>query len=152
MSLQFLKIFALLAITIVLGSSLCYAQARHIATAVIPFDFRVGEKKVECGEYMIEQPAVSSMNLTVVIRKKSGEAVSMVNMLNLQSGAAKAATAILIFDRYGDSFHFSEIQLPQIDFFGRMRKPKHEIELVRPRKTSGHAIARIVIPVAVHRN
>mgnify|MGYP003579596314 CR=1 FL=1 len=108
------------------------AQSRRLIKADIPFSFQLKDTVHTAGEYLIEKAAPTAENRAVILRRKTGESIGMVNMLPLKGNGKPAGSApLLIFNQYGSTRVLSEIHAPSEGFYGRIRKTKKETELAQ---------------------
>ena|SRR5215472_5385209 len=101
-----------------------HAQTMNLA-AEIPFDFQVGGKVLPAGDYRIQH--VDGM---LKMRSQSGNEAAIV--LTIAALAPKdAKDAVLLFNRYGDTYFLSKIWTPDSDIARQLPQSRTENELAR---------------------
>src|SRR5437667_484633 len=93
-----------LLLTMAVAAGHVQAQSGTRLKATIPFDFTVGAKKLQSGEYVVR-----AMNAaTLMIRSEDAGSVAMrlTNVINTNNVSAETK---LVFHRYGQSYFLSEV-------------------------------------------
>jgi hypothetical protein len=104
------RITCLVVVVMVALSGMAVAQLMTSATIVaeVPFQFTVANKVVPAGE--CEVRAITTDGRTLVIRNTEAK-VSLVSMFSQTEGKQTASGYALVFNRYGDRYFLSGIQL-----------------------------------------
>ncbi|HEX8737138.1 MAG TPA: hypothetical protein VF721_17535 [Pyrinomonadaceae bacterium] len=121
-------------IVLVVLAAAVSAQAQYRAN--ITFDFRIDRKIYKAGEYSVGPVSRISDTKNIVIRDANGRNSYM--MLPTISAVARPETAILVFNRYGDSYFLAEINAP--DFSVKLSKSKAEEKLAGGEKPQKETI------------
>src|SRR5262245_37695702 len=87
--------------------------------AEIPFDFRVGSKRLPKGEYLIE--SVGDTGTLTIRHAKRGKAVTF-NII--KSKPTDSSKSKLVFNRYGDQYCLSRIWDPSSETILKLKKSK----------------------------
>ncbi|MGH9722709.1 MAG: hypothetical protein ACRD8O_21070 [Bryobacteraceae bacterium] len=100
----------------------------------VPFDFSVGQTKMEAGTYLVQYPNSSCV---LVKREDTKQAVFIITQ---GTERTKTRPPTLLFNRYGNHYFLSEIWSPGLN--GRqIRKSKTELEIVRRATDGGELVA-----------
>ena len=115
----------LTALTLVAWLMVPATQAQSIMLkADIPFDFRVGDKRLPSGQYHVK-----SLN-PVLTQIQSKDAHSTAIVLTTGMQAAKISdTGKLVFNRYGDQYFLSKIWVGSSAMGHELRKSRLEREV-----------------------
>jgi hypothetical protein len=104
----------------------------------IPFDFRMGDALMPAGSYQVNySPRI------VTLREQHGGHAAL-RLLNAVDRRTPAATGVLEFTRYGDSYFFAKIWRPGSTQGGALPKTALEKEF------ASHAAAPQRTEVAIH--
>ena len=127
MKRRFIQICSFIGLLIGLTVS-AQAQGVRQYEASIPFDFNVGNKSFQAGDYAIGLTNPLAMQETLTIRNlKSREAE--VFLVTRNQANAFAAASRLIFNRYGDRYFLSEMATPALS--AEFLRAKAETRLAR---------------------
>ena len=112
MKKQAYMILTMITLMIVAGVSNAQAQSSGCdrLKANIPFSFNVGEKTLPAGEYTVRCTNPATDMKILQLRSGDGRSSAMVHTNNVSGKAA--ATAKLVFNRYGDHYFFAQAWLP----------------------------------------
>ena len=83
------------------------AQSVNLIRVNVPFDFMVGGKTLQAGEYIVQR-ANSNDSVAMMIRSEEGKASAMF-LTNAVQASTEPAQAKLVFHRYDDLYFLSEI-------------------------------------------
>ena len=113
-----------------IGLTAAGAQAQSSASvrANIPFEFKVADKIMPAGEYLIRQINPSSDAVTLQIATKNGDATVMVRTIAIQSNATQSA---LVFNRYGNDYFFSMVSIEGAAYSWQAPRSHAELGAVR---------------------
>lgn len=103
--------------------------------ADIPFDFVVGEKQLQSGEYHVKQ---LQQGVILVQCKVTGSSAIV-----LTTGAQATKTSDvgkLVFNRYGDQYFLSKIWAPSSDMGRELRKSRLEREVAQRLSNGGTTV------------
>lgn len=92
----------------------------------IPFDFRMGEKLMPAGEYLIHH---TSGVLTV--SEQGGSRVNAVTLTNATNRWQQSDKAVLQFNKYGNDYFLGKISVPDSDIARLLPRSAREKELAR---------------------
>ncbi len=93
----------MLGLLLTLAVASVHAQSRATIEATIPFDFTVGERSLEPGQY-----EVTARNEVELIRSK-GTRSAAIRLTNSIRSAEPSARTKLVFHRYGQRYFLSEV-------------------------------------------
>jgi len=110
-----------IALLATVASSL-YAQTVNMR-ADIPFEFRVGEKLMPAGEYLIRHT-----NGLLSLQESRGSAVAMAAT---HTADVQSAKAVLQFNRYGENYFLGTMSIPEAGVAWALGKTPREKELAR---------------------
>ena len=107
------KYFPLALVLIVAGLTGSIVQAQTVSgqrvLATIPFAFSVGKNTLPAGKYAFRIVNPSSDQKILQIRKVNGSMSVLVQTVGVEVDAADNGR--LVFDRYGDRYFFTQVQL-----------------------------------------
>jgi hypothetical protein len=95
----------LTAALITAGASSLQAQIPKQIQIEVPFDFTVGQKSYQAGEYLVDQAMPSLLKL----RNTSTNAAAFVLTNSVIEPGHKKSTPRLVFNRYGDKYFLSQV-------------------------------------------
>ena len=110
-----MKTYLRLIIAIIVGcgafaiTSNAQTSAAQTIRARIPFTFTVGDKTLPAGVYTVSILNPASDRNALQLRSEDGHGSAIVQTLRVKS--AHAASARLLFNRYGDSYFFANAQM-----------------------------------------
>ena len=134
-------LFALIGLT----AASAQAQSSTLVRVSIPFEFKVAEKIMPAGEYLIRQINPSSDAVTLQIAAKDGDANVIVRTTAMQmNGAQRSALA---FNRYGSHYFFSMVSIEGAAY--SWQAPKSRGERGAARELAALKSAGEVVTVAV---
>ena len=111
--------YTMIAMVVLVGSMAVAAKAqtsgRAQLIANIPFEFKVGDKTLPAGEYIVRQVNPSSDRAVLQLRSKDGKSSAMVQMNSAIDRAKSDEMASLIFNRYGNLYFFAQAWMPGND-------------------------------------
>lgn len=111
-----------------LGVPTASAQPSAKINAAIPFNFTVGDKRIEAGEYNLALTKDSSGGAILVITDREGKLVH--TTLGRLVGAPDRNGSDLVFDRVGDDRYLSKVVIEDSSFsFGVSIKPASKFEM-----------------------
>lgn len=117
----------ILGLAIGLGFTTASAQPSAKIGAAIPFNFTVGDKRIEAGEYNLAFTKDSSGGVILVITDKEGKLVQ--TTLGRLTGEWDRSGSDLVFDRVGDDRYLRKVVIGNSGFsFGisiRISKGNH---------------------------
>ena len=120
-----LNIFAMLAVAALLATPLAFAQSTYL-TAVIPFDFVVGDRTLPAGSYQVQCNLHGAP--TVILRGVDVKAAHIV--LTMATNSAKLPKeGKLIFNRYGNSNFLAQVWRPGVSQGNLLPTSKTEREM-----------------------
>lgn len=108
-----------------LGSWSLYGQDMRLRTQ-IPFTFRVGEKVMPAGVYLIH----NSANMLVLTEQSGGRTTAIVITGAAESGV-ESNKAELLFNQYGDEYFLEKISVPYSTVAREILQTRRERELAR---------------------
>jgi len=122
------RVTLLIVVMMVAMSGMAVAQLMTSTTIVaeVPFQFTVANKIVPAGE--CEVRAITTDGRTLAIRNTDAK-VSLVSMFSQTEGKQAASGYALVFNRYGDRYFLSGIQLRGSQVTYRLPESKVEAEL-----------------------
>ena len=103
-----LQISSIMGLTILILMAGISAKAQNKYRANIPFNFTIGQKSYEAGNYVIE--ANSATNAIVVRDAKASR--SHIIMITRRQDYSKVTGATLVFDLYDSQYSLSVIRTP----------------------------------------
>ncbi|HQZ96078.1 MAG TPA: hypothetical protein PLP21_07140 [Pyrinomonadaceae bacterium] len=115
--LQFLFIFGL---AIGFGFTTASAQPSAKINAAIPFNFTVGDKRIEAGEYNLALTKDPSGGAILVITDKEGKLVH--TSLGRLVGERDRSGSDLVFARVGDDRYLSKVVIEDSSFSFGVRR------------------------------
>ena len=107
----------------------------HQMTANIPFDFQIGKASMPAGEYRIY---FKSQTLTLRCQDLRHNAVILTIP---QSRGTVKEKGTLRFNRYGETYFFSEVWLPGVSDGGSVMKSPREKDVARRMEAAGDQTA-----------
>ncbi|CAN5571126.1 hypothetical protein BH10ACI2_BH10ACI2_11310 [soil metagenome] len=114
--------------TLSLAAISANAQSGTKYTVNVPFDFSVGEKWFERGDYLVQTAIPASDSTAFIIAQKDGPK-SRIAMGTRLSSNSMQTMARLSFNRYGDQYFLSRIETPVMS--SALMKSKDERRLVK---------------------
>ncbi len=140
MKKQMLIVVALLTL---IGMTAAAAQAQSSASvrATIPFEFKVADKIMPAGEYVIREVNPSSDAVTLQIASRRGDASVMVRTTAMQTNGAQRSA--LVFNRYGNHYFFSTVAIEGLAYSWQAPRSRGERGVARELamlKTQGEAV------------
>jgi hypothetical protein len=140
MNKNVLQILSFLALVILSAGITVQAQHRGSYHAQIPFDFTVGSKTYEAGEYVIRLSEPSGTASFLSFRKANGkEFPSSVAVMESFNTSRNGKTSLL-FDKNGDYYALKQIVAPNFGFNTPKSKDK-----IRIAKNSNHVSETIAV-------
>lgn len=130
-----------LAIVAGLFAAMCpglLAQEIVAMHASIPFDFRIGDKLVPSGTYLIE-----AKGSAITVREEAGRLVAVSFMTIPESRLATPAYGELMFNRYGNDYFLASVWTPD-------SKEGRSLPQTRREKEVARLAAGLVQTAAVH--
>jgi len=94
--------------------------------ANIPFDFRVGDKLVPSGTYLIQANGTA-----ITLREEDGRVVAVSFMTIPESRLAPLADGKLVFNRYGNDYFLASIWTPDSKEGRSLPQTRQEREVAR---------------------
>ncbi len=94
--------------------------------ASIPFDFRIGDKLVPSGTYLIE-----AKGSAVIVREEAGRLVAVSFMTIPESRVAPLADGKLLFNRYGNDYFLASVWTPDSRDGRSLPQTRREKEVAR---------------------
>jgi hypothetical protein len=116
-----LQICSLLGLVVVILMIAVSAKAQTQYRAHIPFDFTIGQKSYEAGDYVIDSLSIHAAYGPVAFRDAKGRNSRMV-MTTRGEDSSKVEAASLVFIRYESQYSLSVIRTPS--FIVQLPKPK----------------------------
>jgi hypothetical protein len=101
-----LAMLALL-LTVALGTAVATAngQSKHKLTAQVPFEFIVGDKTLDAGQYQVSEVGVASDALAI----KGADSKNSAIQLARTTASHQSKAARLVFRRYGNTSFLSQV-------------------------------------------
>jgi hypothetical protein len=110
MSKQIVKNLSMLALVVGLalaaGVQSTNAQTSHRVTAMIPFDFIVGEKTLPAGRYLVSSATSDSSGLKIQNQEGKSVAFRLSNPLTERNQNPKVR---MVFHRYGQQYFLTQV-------------------------------------------
>jgi hypothetical protein len=137
----------MLLLTLALGAAVATAngQSKHKLTAQVPFEFIVGDKTLDAGQYQVSEVGVAGDALAVMGADSKNSAIQIARATAPQQNKA----ARLVFHRYGNTSFLSQVweggeeigrQLPKSS-----QERAMERELSRIASTTKHLYEEVVV-------
>jgi hypothetical protein len=104
-----------------------HAQAWHMVSVRVPFDFVAGEKHLPAGRYIVQR--IKSDSETVLLIRSADGRTSAVVLTN--TGAPQPGTAALVFRQYGDRYFLAAVSMPGTDSVRELPRAGAERRLER---------------------
>ena len=130
--------------TILLVAASCLglnAQTMQLR-ATIPFRFHVGQVVMPAGEYVVSQ-----QNSILTVRKTDGHPSAAMFLTQPEVLSSPPATAVLIFNRYGDTCFLSNVRSPYSSLGQILPKSRTETEYAR---AATERVQTAIIPLKTH--
>ena len=106
------------------------AQVHSQVKASIPFDFILQDRNFVAGEYVISSLNPESDGGRLAFRPIAGKDGRIVILMSETVKASESSDRpVLIFNRYGSKYFFSEMRNPGENFAARARRSKEEEKL-----------------------
>ena len=122
-----LQICSLIGFLVVLiSTAIVSAQAQTQYRAHVPFDFSIGQKSYEAGDYLISSLNPHTANNAFGIRDTKGRN-SQILMRTPGEDYSRVETATLVFNRYGTQYFLAVVRTPS--FILKLRKSKAQERL-----------------------
>ncbi len=134
MKLKTLHLSSLIILAMILTVVSANAQAPGIYQAEIPFDFQIGDKNYEAGNYKIHLGGTSSLATIITVKKADGSALHTAAVIR-NGNTSKEGETSLVFNRYGDDLVFYQIVAPNFGFSSLKSKRPRQLGR-KPRKAS----------------
>lgn len=134
-----LQIFSFLALIILSAGISIQAQTLGSYRAQIPFDFIVGNKTYEAGEYKVRLDSPNNLATILSVARKNGNDLQR-SVVMSNGDRSKNQKTSLLFDYIGDHYVLSEIVAPNFGFNAPKSKNKKRLA-----KNSGKATETIAI-------
>ena len=122
----------------VIVMSVVSVKAQTQYRAHIPFNFTVGQKNYEGGDYRVEVLDPNSGNRNIAIRNANG-GNSYFMTATLGEGHSRIETATLVFHRYGTEYSLSAIRTPT--FIVKLSRSKPQEVLARGKDVQQRTVA-----------
>jgi hypothetical protein len=135
MRAPFVRVLSVVALAVLLGTTLAYGQEPYIV-AKVDFSFGVPGKTLPAGEYTFAYNSSDESFLRIegVPPNKEGAVVTILTRI-AQAGSSNEAR--LVFDQVGDKSYLSEVWIPDQDGFLIMATPgKHTHAVIKATKAS----------------
>lgn len=114
-----LLVFTIFAVAVLLTATEAGAQSFNSYRAHVPFDFVVGQKSYEAGDYLVKFGEQSTLSKIFKLSSSEGHTLQVAAVIkNGKTSGSK--NTVLIFNRYGDDYVLSQILFPNFGF----RAPK----------------------------
>jgi hypothetical protein len=110
----------------VLLASSAVAQLPHPLVAQVPFDFTVGKRTFQAGEYMVMPAGQGIVRLTSPDYREA-----MIAFYTPAQKSDRQAESKLVFNRYGDRYFLSQVWSAGSDTGLQLRKGAAEVEIAR---------------------
>lgn len=104
-----LQILSVIGLVVLMSAVSVKAQTQY--RAHVPFDFTIGTKDYQAGDYVIDVISKDSSNKAVAIRDAKSRNARIL-MATLGEDYSKVTTATLVFDRFDDQYSLSMIRTP----------------------------------------
>jgi hypothetical protein len=102
--------YTVIAMMVLIGSMAVAAQAQNNGrpqlVAEIPFQFKVGNKTLPAGEYLVRSVSDTSPIVVLNIQSRDGKGSAMLMMTSVQGKTPDGAK--LLFNRYGSQYFFAQ--------------------------------------------
>ncbi len=133
-----------LAIMLVSGLGLMASSPSTQATASIPFDFYVKDKKVTSGDYRV---ARSDTSQNVIWLNGEADHDNVITFVNIETQINSNEKPRLVFNKYGDRYFLVEIWNPLMHELWTISPSRAEKEAHKP--AAGNQTSRIAQPTRV---
>lgn len=125
MNLNKLKSLTFLVLAILFAQISAEAQTKGY-TADIPFDFSIGKKTFDAGEYRIYLN--NSIDSATVMRVRGKKGLGSLSTVVMKNGDASGnGKTLLVFNRYGDHYAMKQLLSPAFGFSAP--KPKGSVKV-----------------------
>jgi hypothetical protein len=93
------------------------AQAQYINSyrAHVPFDFTIGKKSYDAGNYMLNVKSPTSLATNLTVRNAERKELQALVVL-MNGNRSKTDETILVFNRYGDVYVLKQIISPEFGY------------------------------------
>lgn len=130
----------MLSLTVFLGVLTAAAQSASRVTAEIPFDFNVGNMKMDAGTYDIKIIRSLSGSAAVTFINETGEVLETV--FGTLNGKVSTGNSWLVFERAGTGHALSDIAMPDSGISIPISAQKRRLGVTVSRND------RVVLPIA----
>jgi hypothetical protein len=118
-----------LLLTLALGAAVATAngQSQHKLTAQVPFEFIVGDKTLDAGQYQVSEVGVAGDALAIKGANSENSAIQLARQIAPQKNKA----ARLVFRRYGYTYFLSQVWEGGEEVGRQLPKSSHERAMER---------------------
>src|SRR5689334_5038579 len=102
------------------------AQVHNRLIANVPFDFYIGDQKLDAGEYVVESMNKSADGTAVRFTTNDGKRSIFVKLSPMEIGSLQNSAAMITFNRYGAAYYLAEIKNPGESFGARAIPTRQE--------------------------
>lgn len=107
-----MKRLALVLAVLALLVPAAFAQANSFITASVPFDFFVGESRMQAGDYRVSYYGATN-DLLLIANRTSGEVVAIISYR--EGVYSRDANPKLVFHNYDTTYFLANIVMPDRD-------------------------------------
>jgi hypothetical protein len=105
-----------MALAMLFTAVLAQAQGVNSYRAHVPFDFMVGEKSYDAGDYLIRFEQQGSLATIFTLSTAQGRELQASAVMK-NGRTSRSGTSVLVFDRYGDNYILRQISSPAFGFW-----------------------------------
>jgi hypothetical protein len=120
----------LLVCALLIGLAAASAHAQSAMKVNVPFDFTVGDKTLQAGQYSVEQALPQANPNALRIRKIESNGQTLSLGIGMES-PANVKPARLVFRKYGNHYFLAQVWLSAGNSGTEIRKGSLERELAR---------------------
>ena len=120
-------VFFLSAATVVSVSG----QVHNRLIVNVPFDFYIGDQKLDAGEYVVESMNKSADGTALRFAKNDGTRTVLVKLSPMEIDWRQNSTAMITFNRYGAAYYLTAIKNPGETFGARAIRSRQEREVAQ---------------------
>jgi hypothetical protein len=131
---KMLQICSMFGLVTVLSVIAVYAQTDVRGKAHIPFDFKIGKKNYQSGEYTL---GWTTQGVLMIQNRQNGKA--RVALMNPGNVSREPNVSKLVFERFNDQYFLAEIITPNGST--KFRKSKLEERLAKERRPLRETVA-----------
>lgn len=115
---------------LLIGLAATSAQAQSKIKVNVPFDFTIGDRLLQAGEYTVQPASPNVTSEVLLFRNGEGSPRAVTMGIRIEPNS-KVTQAKLVFHRYGESYFLSQVWMNAGDAGSEIRAGSHERELAR---------------------